>query len=136
MHLDPAYCTKKVPFVYSYTEAIASSRPDLNDLIEKFTVKKTHCPLVFVDRAGIRRLPPAEFLAMFHVVVTTNQRFSHEWRRGSFEDELNESGFATSDITEARMARSQSASACQLLRVDWLRMIVDEGRKSWCLRHL
>jgi hypothetical protein len=121
--------------VYSYTEAIARSRPDLDGLVEKFILKKTHCPLVFVDRAGIQGLPPAEFLALFHIVITTNQRFSYEWRRGSFEDELNDTGgFATADISdEARMARSQSASACPLLRVDWLRMIVDEGRKSWWL---
>lgn len=83
-------------------------------------VKKTHSPLIFVDKTGTKKLPSAYFLSMFSIVISTNQRFTNEWKNGSFEDELKR------DSIEYRL-QDDSEEACSLLKVNWLRMVVDEG---------
>jgi hypothetical protein len=87
----------------------------------------SHFPMVFIDRGGTKKLPAPEFLAMFQIVITTTQRFSQEWRNGSFQAELKSSGCKEVSKLYLDSAFDRSESACPLLKIHWLRMIVDEG---------
>eukprot|EP00980_Cylindrotheca_fusiformis_P011952 scaffold2830_cov131-Cylindrotheca_fusiformis.AAC.73 len=59
---------------------------------------------------------------MFSIVISTTQRFTNEWKNGSFEDELKQ------DSSRYRCQdQSESDEACPLLKVNWLRLVVDEG---------
>ena len=83
-------------------------------------------PFVFIDMSPSQRLPDAEFLAMFSIVLTTTQRFTNEWRHGSFEEELRDRGEADNPyISYANRGAKKGASP--FLKVHWTRMIVDEG---------
>lgn len=85
-------------------------------------------PLVFFDRGGTKTLPPAEFLAKFLIVITTTSRFSQEWKNGSFQREVEKSSRKTPErLFENAMDRSAS-EVCPLLKIHWIRMIIDEGR--------
>ncbi len=107
----------------------------IREIQRKCLVDRTHYPLVFVDRTATRKLPPERFLSLFKIVLTTNNRFSNEWKNGSFEDEIRRShtrensrgGEANGRISSFREDLATSDEACSLLKVNWLRMIVDEG---------
>lgn len=101
--------------------------------IENITRRCNHhaCkPFLFVDKAGTKRLPPPEFLAMFSLVITTNQRFTTEWKNGSYQDELRrlDTNFyeARDDFNYNPFSEPEDET-CPLVKVKWLRMIVDEG---------
>jgi hypothetical protein len=66
---------------------------------------------------------------MFRIVLTTNQRFMNEWKRGSFEDELKkeEHGERSSVPYEVGASVYRLKSASSLLKLHWFRLIVDEG---------
>jgi hypothetical protein len=100
----------------------------MEEIVTQCQVNKTHFAYVFIDKTSSKRLPSASFLAMFKIVVTTNHRFSNEWKNGSFEDELKkeECGIDVEDDFSLD-SYSKSDEACPLLKVNWLRMIVDEG---------
>jgi len=90
---------------------------------------KTHAPVVFLDKAGTRPLPPADFLAMFQIVITTTHRIMNEWKKGSFQEQLerNDSD-ATPSFRYAFFDKpSESEEACELLKVHFVRLVVDEG---------
>ena len=109
----------------------------MKDVLDQIQ-EQTHFPYVFVDKAGSKALPSPEFLALFRIVITTNLRFSTEWKNGSFEAELKRKGSSTSssreaafdenDYFRARRHLAQSEEACPLLKINWLRMVVDEGK--------
>jgi hypothetical protein len=128
LHVDLAYCTSKPPIIFEYA-GTAECGLKMEEILVKCKVKQTHFPFIFVDKTGTRKLPTPHFLAMFSIVITSNQRFTNEWKNGSFAEELkresrddniqNESDYRTNVTT--------SEEACPLLKVNWLRMIVDEG---------
>ena len=103
----------------------------MEEILVQCRVKKTHSPFIFIDKTGTKKLPSPYFLAMFQIVLTTNQRFTNEWRNGSFEDELKQKSRndeqGRSNNFDFRSSLTQSEEACPLLKVFWLRMIVDEG---------
>mmetsp|Transcript_6959 Transcript_6959/g.11018 ORF Transcript_6959/g.11018 Transcript_6959/m.11018 type:complete len:735 (+) Transcript_6959:404-2608(+) len=105
----------------------------MEEIMVKCQVNKTHFAYIFVDKTGSKKLPSPFFLAMFKIVITTTNRFSSEWRNGSFEDELKrKSSISSGDEEDSEMEEffggfSKSEEACPLLKVNWLRMIVDEG---------
>jgi SNF2 family DNA or RNA helicase len=85
----------------------------------------THAPVIFIDSGGTRPLPPAKFLAMFQIVITTTQRFVNEAKKGSFQEEL-ERDHKNYTISSNYFEDSEN-SVCELLKVHWMRMVVDEG---------
>ena len=95
----------------------------------KCKVKNTHEAFAFIDKTGTKKLPSPEFLAMFRIVITTNQRFTNEWKNGSFEEELKKrkSKAESQDGFGFRDSMTTSEESCPLLKVNWLRMVVDEG---------
>lgn len=121
------YLTDKIPLVFNY------ERKDSHMTVDKATIlcelKKTHAPIVFLDKAGTRPLPPADFLAKFQIVITTTQRFMHECKHGSFQDELerNESVSATIYCDSLYAVDEEAEESCELLKVNWHRLVVDEG---------
>lgn len=133
MNVDLSYCTDKVPIIFQYSGSTQSNLR-IREIQRKCLVDRTHFPLVFVDRTATKQLPPPRFLALFKIVLTTNNRFSNEWKNGSFEDEIrrsttreNRRGEAKGGIASFREDLATSDEACSLLKVNWLRMIVDEG---------
>jgi len=122
--VDWAYITDKTPLIYHYD----GSRQE--EVIELCQLQKTHTACVFIDKAGTKPLPPADFLAMFRVVLTTTQRLTNEWKHGSLEEELNQDNRKkkySSVFYEVGGSPRESRTACSLLKVHWFRLVVDEG---------
>lgn len=116
------YLSHKLPLIYTFGNGSISVGA-ANQLIER----GDHAPLVFFDRGGTTTLPPAEFLAKFLIVVTTNTRFSQEWKNGSFQKEVEKCQQGTAERLFERGLDRSTAEVCSLLKIHWLRMIVDEG---------
>lgn len=134
MHVNFSYFTAKIPLIYEYTPARKSAL-GTEEAIRLCQVDNTHCPLVFLDKAGTHKLPSAEFLSMFRIVITTTKRFTNEWKNGSFQEELQrkqaemESAEGAGKYVNYRLLEygSSDEEACPLLKVHWLRLVVDEG---------
>ena len=125
LHVDMSYITEKIPLIYHYTGN------EYGEVYQLCQIEKTHFPCVFIDKTGTKPLPPADFLSMFRIVLTTTQRFTNEWKHGSFEDELkkghSEECSSVSYVYKVGASAYRSRSACSLLKVHWFRLIVDEG---------
>lgn len=133
MHVDFGYCTsKRIPLIYEYTPNRKSAL-GLEEALRLCQVENTHFPLLFIDKGGTHKLPSPEFLAMFRIVITTTKRFTNEWKNGSFEEELkrrqNEEENRDGKHISYRLMEygSTDEEACPLLKINWLRMVVDEG---------
>jgi SNF2 family DNA or RNA helicase len=134
LHVNPSYCTDKIPLIFEYTGSNERTLR-MEEIVTQCLVAKTHFAFLFIDKTGSKKLPSATFLAIFKIVITTNHRFSNECRNGSFEEELKrkEEGIASDpdDNDSVRdidlFVMKQGQDACPLLKVNWLRMIVDEG---------
>jgi hypothetical protein len=132
LHVDFRFCTNKIPVTFEFT-GTADNNLKLEEIVRTCSVEKTHMPLLFIDKSGVRKLPSPQFLSMFALVITTNQRFTNEWKNGSFEEELRQQETGRQVIYESnadgdtKSSFAQSDEACPLLKVHWLRMIVDEG---------
>lgn len=123
MHTDWSYMTDKVPLIYHY---IGKGRRD-EEIVKLCKEDNTHSPLVFIDRAGTKPLPSADFLAMFRIVITTTQRLTNEWKHGSYEEELHQDNGRKKYSELYEVYGSDSRSSCTLLKVHWFRLVVDEG---------
>jgi SNF2 family DNA or RNA helicase len=99
----------------------------MEEIVIQCKVKNTHFPFAFLDLTNTKQLPSPEFLGMFSIVLTTNQRFTNEWKNGSFEDELKRKSSNYDDDEFFRDSLQNSEQSCPLLKINWLRMIVDEG---------
>jgi SNF2-related domain len=128
LHVDLCYCVGQnmQPLIFEYHKKnVPQYKQSLTvaDVMHLCNTRKTHSPVVFLDKAGTQRLPSAEFLAKFKVVITTTQRFMAEWKNGSFQGDIDqakkEGGNVNTMYTESE--------ACPLLKVHWLRLVVDEG---------
>jgi len=134
MHVDFQYCTpvNRVPLIYEYTPTRKAAL-GLEEALRLCQVDNTHFPLIFVDKGGTHKLPSAEFLAMFRIVITTTKRFTNEWKNGSFQEELqrreNEEGVRDGKHVNYRLMEygSTDEEACPLLKINFLRLVVDEG---------
>ena len=123
-HVDFNYLTEKIPLIFEF------KRGDSSLTYKRATVlcctNQTHAPMVFIDNGGTLPLPPAEFLAMFQIVITTTQRFVNGAKHGSFQDELERDNQIRRPLTEY-FDNDDDSECCELLKVHWMRMVVDEG---------
>ena len=134
MHVNFQYCTDKIPLIYEYTPSRKSAL-GTEEVLRLCQVDKTHCPLVFLDKAGTQKLPSAEFLSMFSIVISTTKRFANEWKNGSFQEELQrkQADGEGDDIDRKYVSYrlmeygTSEEEACPLLKIHFLRLIVDEG---------
>lgn len=129
MHVDLSYCVKAnlKPLIFEYRKKNRSSNVQslsVDEVTYLCQRRKTHAPVVFLDKAGTQPLPSPQFLSMFQLVITTTQRFMVEWKKGSFQSELARG--KKGDDENVNKVYSES-EACPLLKVHWLRLIVDEG---------
>jgi hypothetical protein len=129
LHVNMKYMTSngKKPLLFEYGKEKDSLSVDKAIIMTQ--LHATHEAVVFYDQGATRPLPPADFLSMFKIVVTTSRRFEREWKNGSFQEELRDTksaAAADNDSVDERSFR-QSNAACSLLKIHWLRMIVDEG---------
>jgi len=126
-HVNFVFLAKKAPLVFEYTGALDL----LQNAIDRVMIEKTHTATVFIDRAPSKPLPPADFLACFHIVITSNSRLTYEWKHGSFQDELKRMGDSSDGANDLEYAcfdtLNRGYAACPLLKVHWLRLVVDEG---------
>lgn len=134
-HVDFGYCTPgQIPLIYEYTPNRKSAL-GLEEALRRCRVENTHFPAIFIDKGGTHKLPSPEFLAMFRIVITTTKRFTNEWKNGSFQEEINrkqtenDGTVRDGNFINYRLMEYGSADdeACPLLKINWLRMIVDEG---------
>jgi len=126
MHVDMSYATSKKPLIFHYGKKDPEMTVDKAIILCK--LHKTHAPLVFLDEAGTRPLPDASFLAMFQMVITTTDRFKNEWSKGSFQSELKRSEMTNgAPLYRGFSEFDEPEEACPLLKVNWHRMVVDEG---------
>ena len=101
-------------------------------MVDKVRNYEAYEPLVFIDRMTTKPLPDADILGSFQIVITSNNRFMHEWKNGSFQEEVKRvSQEAGSGGIPAYFTTVDNfhriGSPCSLLKVHWLRLIVDEG---------
>lgn len=124
MHINTRYLSiDKIPFVFTF----GGDGISLEKAVDLINMGK-YKPIVFLDRGGTKSLPSPEFLARFLIVITTTNRFSQEWKNGSFQGEVERCTNSTPErLFESGLDRS-SGEACSLLKIHWLRMIIDEGK--------
>ena len=112
LHVDFRYISSNDSLpVYYHTSKRNIDRSNSNTI---FDLKKVTHPLIFLDD-GSKELPPSSVLARFPIVVTSYNRFTNEWGKGSVEQELrasNKSGIYWGEDTP---------EASPLLKVSWLR---------------
>lgn len=126
MHVDLRYCTTREPVVFHFKARDGETKERLKELMRNSSVSKTQSPWIFVDHSGTLPLPGPDLLAIFTVVLTTTKRFTHEWKKGSFEEEVKQNDGSINPYAFYRTDRPKSG-ACPLLKVHWTRMIIDEG---------
>ena len=125
MHVDLKYLTERIPLIYDFGKVESRGGLTVDEVVRLCLVKKSHAPLVFLDRGTTRTLPSADFLAMFRVVITSTDRFKNEWSKGSFQNELKQADEV--DETSIYNTYIKPEASCPLLKVHWLRLVVDEG---------
>jgi SNF2 family DNA or RNA helicase len=126
-HVNLKYLTDRKPLIFEFQKKDTFMTVDKAEVLCK--LRKSHAPTVFIDRSGTRPLPSANFLAMFDIVITTTQRFMNEWKNGSLQNELDRSAI-DSQLNSSYVFENTTEhvpEACELLKVHWHRMVVDEG---------
>ena len=127
-HVDLKFLTGKTPFIYEFNKGERNGMMELeNKPTDEWEQK--YCPILFIDKGGTHKLPSSSFLSRFVIVITTTQRLSYEYQNGSFQSELAQGQNGTpkyiADIRDASV--TTSINACSLFKVQWTRIIVDEG---------
>ena len=125
-HIDFAYISKQdlqsSPFIYYHT-----SKRNLFSTITQvsFSLSNVIDPIIFIDD-GSKELPHPSVLARFRIVLTTYTRFTSEWKNGNVEMEIRASKKNSGD-DGGNYWGDDVPEASSLLKVSWLRVIVDEG---------
>ena len=111
LHIDFRYLSKydDSPPIYYHTSK--RKYVDRSNAKVSFDLKNAK-HLVFIDD-GSRELPSSSILARFRIVVTSYNRFTAEWGKGSIEQELR----ASSDLYWG----DDTPEASPFQKVSWLR---------------
>jgi hypothetical protein len=120
-HIDFQYYSKEQQhIIYYHTKKknVQASSPALSFDLQQTLAKGPFC---FIDD-GSKELPEASILARFTIVLTAYNRFTAEWKLGSLEHEKRSS--RTGDVY---WGDDHDSEASPILKVHWLRLIVDEG---------
>uniref|UniRef100_A0A7S2KSK3 Uncharacterized protein n=1 Tax=Skeletonema marinoi TaxID=267567 RepID=A0A7S2KSK3_9STRA len=117
-HINFQYSAKRSIYYHTKKRNFELSNPAVSFDLEQ-TLNQG--PFVFIDD-GTKALPPASTLSRFSIVLTAYNRFTAEWKQGSLENELRAT---RKGVTYWGDDLSEEASP--LLKVHWLRLIVDEG---------
>mmetsp|Transcript_39858 Transcript_39858/g.119939 ORF Transcript_39858/g.119939 Transcript_39858/m.119939 type:complete len:755 (-) Transcript_39858:80-2344(-) len=126
MHIDFSYCSDKTPIIYYHSTK--KSRPSDVSLDDLESLNDTHCPFLFIDESSAKPLPSPEVLSKFRIVITTSQRIMMEWKYGSFEEEIEiAKDGGTTSYRDFYLHPEELPAASSLLKVHWLRLVVDEG---------
>ena len=91
----------------------------------------THFAYLFIDESTVKPFPEREILALFPIVLSSTLRMSQEWENGSYDNEL---GLKPTNRRPTKRYNGYEdveimikKNACPLLKVHWLRLIIDEG---------
>lgn len=117
----PPHCKNKIIYTHK-SKFLPSYHTKLTNNIND---KKMY-PFMFVDKSPSLPLPPATFLNLFKVVLTSTERLSKGWKAG------NNSNIEKNNGSKVRYAFDSSSSSSNvhhspLLDIYWLRVVVDEG---------
>jgi hypothetical protein len=124
-HIDFNYISKQgrqsSPSIYYHT-----SKRNLFSTSTKvsFSLSNVIDPIIFIDD-GSKELPHPSVLARFRIVLTSYTRFTSEWKNGNVEMEIRASKKNSGD--GGNYWGDDVPEASSLLKVSWLRVIVDEG---------
>jgi SNF2 family DNA or RNA helicase len=137
LHVDFSACSYKRPLIFHHRSNSSVRRfRNRNSMFQEVSdIESTHDDnfyhAVFLDESS-DELPDAKFLSKFLIVITTTKRLTNEWKHGSFEEQLRKE----KNMSSSKSYRSfnydvfdqySDSSPSSLLKVHWLRLIVDEG---------
>ena len=120
-HIDFQYYSKEqhhIVYYHTKKKNVQASSPALSFDLQQTLAKGPFC---FIDD-GSRELPPASILSRFTIVLTAYNRFTAEWNLGSLEHEKR-----ASRKGDVYWGDDLDSEASPILKVHWLRLIVDEG---------
>lgn len=138
LHIDFGACSNKRPLIFHHRgntkhkrSVNGSSFVELSDFDHACDCEDRYFFAVFLDESA-EKLPDPAFLSKFLIVITTTKRLTNEWKHGSFEEQLRQQSDSASSISYRNFNYDAcdehlSWSASSLLKVHWLRLIVDEG---------
>jgi len=128
-HIDFDYLTVNsrpdTPLIYYHTTKRTTKSMKASNTRITFDLKSVKTPLIFIDD-GSKELPSESVLSRFPIVLTSYNRFTADWKSGSVEQELRSKGSSYNDDNDKYWGEEES-EASSLLKVHWLRVIVDEG---------
>lgn len=125
-HTNWRYSTNRKPLTFVFTARTTAK--ELSKLKYRISNELEYAPLLFLDKGGTVDLPDAKVLAQFQLVITTTNRFKNEWKKGSFQREIQQKELGGGTGYNFREAGARvTGTSCELLKVHWKRMIVDEG---------
>jgi len=113
------------PLIYYHTTKRTTKAMKASNTRITFDLKSVKNPLIFIDD-GSKELPSESILSRFPIVLTSYNRFTADWKAGSVEQELRSKGSSYNDNNDKYWGEEES-EASSLLKVHWLRVIVDEG---------
>ncbi|KAL9186138.1 hypothetical protein ACHAXT_005376 [Thalassiosira profunda] len=122
LHIDFRYLSSggDSPIVYYHT---SKRKVQITDSRISTDLGCVSNPIIFIDD-GSMELPSPEVLARFPIVLTSYNRFTSEWKSGSVESEMRASKRGGGNVY---WGEGDAPEASPLLKVSWLRVIVDEG---------
>jgi len=110
------------PLIYYHTTKQTTKTMKASNTRITFDLNNVKHPLIFIDD-GSKELPSESVLSRFPIVLTSYNRFTADWKSGSVEQEVRSKSSSRKDTYWG----DEESEASSLLKVHWLRVIIDEG---------